>query len=151
SDLTGAVIWRTSPPPGESAAIADLAQVALVAPSAEELAKFAGLGGDLDNPALRLRMSEGTAPLADGAQSAAWANSAEQQLWQGLIQASQAAAEGYKGRLTDYLVRLLCSSRFADGAVAMGVARRALEPAFKGDVSAIYNKLKGTDCPAARA
>ena len=60
-------------------------------------------------------------------------------------------AEGYRPRLTDYLSRLMCRSRFANGAVATGVARRAMAQGFKGDMPAIYDKLKAPDCPASAA
>jgi hypothetical protein len=48
-------------------------------------------------------------------------------------------------------MRLMCRSRFANGAVATGVARRAMAPGFKGDMPAIHDKLKAADCPASAA
>ncbi|MET0194226.1 MAG: hypothetical protein ABW200_12755, partial [Hyphomicrobiaceae bacterium] len=59
-----------------------------------------------------------------------------------------AMAEGYRLRLTDFLSRLMCRSRFANGAVATGVARRSMGQGFKGDMPAIYDRLKAADCPA---
>ena len=60
-------------------------------------------------------------------------------------------AEGYRARLTDYLSKLMCRSRFASAAVATGVARRAMTPGFKGDMPAIYDRLRAPDCPAGPA
>ena len=57
-------------------------------------------------------------------------------------------AEGYRLRLTDFLSRLMCRSRFANGAVATGVARRSMAQGFKGDMPAIHDRLKAADCPA---
>ena len=60
-------------------------------------------------------------------------------------------AESYKARLTEYLVRLMCRSRFGDGAVATGVARRAMAQGFKGDMGSVYDRLKAADCQASTA
>ena len=57
-------------------------------------------------------------------------------------------AEGYRSRLTDFLARMMCRSRFGNGAVATGVARRSMAQGFKGDMPAIYDRLKAADCPA---
>jgi hypothetical protein len=71
--------------------------------------------------------------LSDAAQNSAWGASPDQQAWQGLAKASDAAnGDGYKGRLTEYLARMMCRSRFASGAVAAGVARRAMATSFQG-------------------
>ena len=57
----------------------------------------------------------------------------------------------YKQILSEQLSKLACRAAFANGAVAMGVAKRAMRPTFKGDLSAIYQRLRGGDCPASRA
>ncbi len=150
SDLTGAHLWRTRPPGGESSAFADMALIALRPASDEELA---GLGASLalveDGP-LKLRLADTLAALADAAQNAGWATSPEQQLWQGYAKsaADMVIADGYRARLTETLVRLMCRPRFASGAVAAGIARRAMAQGFKGDMPAIYDKLRAPDCPA---
>ncbi len=46
---------------------------------------------------------------------------------------------------------LMCRPRYASGAVAAGVARRAMADGFKGDMPAIYDKLRAPDCPASAA
>jgi hypothetical protein len=150
ADLAGAAIWRTLPPGGESSAFSDMSQIALQPPSAEELATLTAALAQLESSPVKTRLSEGLAPLLDAAQNTQWASSADQQLWLGFARASEAAmAEGYRARLTDYLSRLMCRSRFASGAVATGVARRAMTQGFKGDMPALYDKLKASDCPAA--
>ena len=74
-------------------------------------------------------------------------------MWQGFVRSSAdaAAAEGSKTRLSEYLGRLMCRPRHASGAVAAGVARRAMAQGFKGDMLAIYDKLRSPDCPASAA
>jgi uncharacterized protein YjbI with pentapeptide repeats len=149
SDWTNALVWRAVPPASEDTTLADMTQLVLRPPAQDELA---GLGplAEATSGALKPRLLDAVARLRNGAENTAWASSAEQQLWQGLIRSSEATADTYKGRLTDYLARLMCRARFADGAVASGIARRALAPGFKGDLAAIYDRLKGTDCPAGR-
>jgi hypothetical protein len=137
------------PPASEDTVLADMTQLVVRPPAQDELA---GLGplAETTSGALKARLLDAVARLRNAAENTVWANSAEQQLWQGLIRSSEVTADTYKGRLTDYLTRLMCRARFADGAVASGIARRALAPGFKGDAAAIYDRLKGTDCPATR-
>ena len=152
SDLRGAVVWRTLPPSGEAPPFADMAQVILQPPSEDELTALGASLAQLENGPLKARLADGLARLSDAAQNSAWSTSSDQQLWQGLAKSSEAAnADGYKGRLTEYLVRLMCRSRFATGAVATGVARRAMAPGFQGDMPALYVRLRGTDCAATPA
>jgi hypothetical protein len=42
----------------------------------------------------------------------------------------------------------MCRPRYAGGAVAAGVARRAMADGFKGDMPAIYDRLRAPDCAA---
>jgi hypothetical protein len=152
SDLRGAVVWRTLPPGGDSWAFADMAQIVMQAPSEDELSALGASLAQLENGPLKARLADSLARLSDAAQNGAWATSSDQQLWQGLAKSGEAATgDDYKGRLTEYLARLMCRSRFANGAVAAGVARRAMAPGFKGDMPALYVRLKGTDCAAAPA
>jgi uncharacterized protein YjbI with pentapeptide repeats len=150
SDLTGSLVWRTAPPAAEDAASADLNQLALRAPTQEELTALGALFAGRDGVTLQARLGAAMATLADPVQNANWQNSADQQLWQGLVRASDAAVDGYKSRLTEYLVRLACRSRTASGALGTGIARRALDPGFKGDSNLLYNKLRNPECPAAQ-
>ncbi len=57
---------------------------------------------------------------------------------------------GYLIELSEYLARLGCAARHADGAVAAGLIRRELAPSFKGDVRPLLARLRGPDCPGAR-
>ena len=151
SDMRGAVVWRTLPP-GETPAFADMAQIVMQPPSEDELVALGASLARLENGPLKARLADGLARLSDAAQNGAWATSSDQQLWQGFAKASETAtADGYKGRLTEYLARLMCRARFANGAVAAGVARRAMAAGFKGDMPALYDKLKGADCAASPA
>jgi uncharacterized protein YjbI with pentapeptide repeats len=152
SDMRGTVVWRTLPPGGDSPAFADMAQIVMQPPVEDELTALGASLAKLENGPLKARLADGLARLSDPAQNGAWSTSTDQQLWQGFAKSSETAmADGYKGRLTDYLARLMCRSRFATGAVAAGIARRAMAPGFKGDMPALYDKLKAPDCAAAPA
>ena len=122
-------------------------------PSEDELAALGSLAGPDRGWTLKARLADTVLGLTDPGQNAGWATSSDQQLWQGLARSSSdaAAAEGYKSRLTDYLARLMCRPRHASGAVATGIARRAMAPGFKGDMPALYDKLRSPDCPASAA
>jgi hypothetical protein len=152
TDLTRTNVWRTTPPGGENAAFADMAQISVQPPAPADLAAMKSSIDRIEDGPLRARLAEGLGPLMDPARNAAWATSPDQQLWQGFGAPSDpAGADGYRSRLTDYLMRLMCRSRFANGAVATGVARRAMAPGFKGDMPAIHDKLKAADCAASAA
>ncbi|MCK9911284.1 hypothetical protein MXD81_19185, partial [Microbacteriaceae bacterium K1510] len=47
--------------------------------------------------------------------------------------------------------KMMCSARWSNGAIATGIARRAIAPQFRGDVVAIYDGLKAPSCPASNA
>jgi uncharacterized protein YjbI with pentapeptide repeats len=153
SDLGGAHIWRTTAPSGEIAPFADMAQVLVRPASEDELSALSSSLAHMEDGPLKARLADTLLALTDPAQNASWATSPDQQLWQGLARSSgdAAAVEGYKTRFTDYLARLMCRPRYASGAVASGVARRAMTQGFKGDMPAIYDKLRSPDCPASAA
>jgi len=153
SDLAGAHVWRTTPPGAEVAAYSDMAQVLVRPPSEDELAALAASLAQIEDGRLKTRLADTVLGLTDPGQNAGWATSSDPQVWQGLARSSSeaAAAEGYKGRLTDYLGGLMCRARHAGGAVATGIARRAMAPGFKGDMPALYDKLRSPACPASAA
>jgi uncharacterized protein YjbI with pentapeptide repeats len=143
ADLTAALIWRTVPPANDGLLLADLAEIVLRPARAQDLAQLSAQSRTDDaslDASLQVRFA---------ADSGAWAASPEHQAWQVLLKPRDASEAGeYKSRLTGYLVRLMCQSRWADGAVAAGIAKRALADGFKGDVAAIQARLKSPDCPA---
>ncbi len=55
---------------------------------------------------------------------------------------------GAKDRLTQFLAKLACKSRWANGSVATGLAKRAQGLEFKGDIVQFYDRLRADDCPA---
>jgi hypothetical protein len=130
-----------------------MGQIVVLPPAEDELVALGASLAKLESAPLATRLADGLARLSDAAQNGAWSASSDQQVWQGFIKGGgeTASTDGYKGRLTDYLSRLMCRSRFASGAVATGVARRAMAPGFQGDLPALYVRLKGGDCAATPA
>ena len=152
SDMRGTVVWRTLPPGGEASALADMAQIALQPPSEDDLAGSAHRWRSSTTARSRRGSPDGLARAVRRRPEQRLGCVHRSAAWQGLAKASETAiADGYKGRLTEYLARLMCRPRFADGAVAAGVARRAMAPGFKGDMPALYDRLRGTDCAATAA
>jgi hypothetical protein len=151
ADFAGVAVWRTVPPAGEAAvALGDLASITLNPPGEADVSAVKAIIAGTGPGPLRERVSDLLAPLLEGGRDPGWVDSPDGQAWNDLRRASETAmAESYKTRLTEHLARLACRPRFADGVVAAGIARRAMGPAFKGDLVAIHDRLKSLDCPAA--
>jgi uncharacterized protein YjbI with pentapeptide repeats len=147
-DFAGSLVWRAVPPGVEDIALADLTQVVLRPPTEEEIAALAKAPAFTDNAVLKQRLSGIVA--VSGGEGSATAGTPDTQSWQSLIVASETAGEAYKGRLTELLWRLACRAPAASAALATAIARRALEPGFRGDPAALYEKLKGGECLAAQ-
>ncbi len=98
---------------------------------------------------LRRRGAEVVGALAE--KDSTWAGTIDQQRWQSWVGASPVPpALNYKVDLTTYLTKLMCSARWSNGAVATGIARRAVSAQFRGDVVAVYDNLRSSSCPAAK-
>jgi hypothetical protein len=95
----------------------------------------------------RARAKEKIAPLTSKADK--WTGSADQLRWQSWLGASPPPpTDTYKYSLTSYLTKLMCSSRWSNGSIATGIARRAVTQDFRGDVVAVYDGLRSSSCPA---
>jgi uncharacterized protein YjbI with pentapeptide repeats len=150
ADLAGALVWRALPPADDAVVLADLANIAMRSPGKDEAEALNTVAGAEAQPAGE--QPTGVADLLKQPPAADWSASAGGQAWGALLRASEAAmADGYRARLAEHLGRLACRSRFADGAVAAGVARRAASPSFKGDPAAVLERLNSAGCPAAGA
>ena len=148
ADLTAATVWRTAPPASEQAALADLTGIVLRPPRDQELAQL-NASSRTDDASRQVRLAEDPGRHGSASESKTWAASVEQLGWQSLAKPRTANdAEQFKSRLTGYLIRLMCLSRWANGAVAAGIARRAMAPGFSGDLAAIHERLKSAECPA---
>jgi uncharacterized protein YjbI with pentapeptide repeats len=151
SDLRLAVVWQTPPPPRETLALADLQGIEVRPADAEEAKVVRAAIASIENPSVRRQVADRVAPLYADAQNKRWDTSPERQIWLSYATIAQAALqETYVKDLTDQLIRLMCKAQYSNGSVATGVARRAQGPQFRGNMAAIYDKLRGNDCPAGR-
>lgn len=149
ADLKGAGIWKTLPPSEDSFQLADTSELIMKPLEATDTAGIQAVLDKIDNPRLKTQIKEGLAPVMNLMESRKWAGSAEQLKWQAAVAAAgPVLADTYKAQLTDYLARLMCKSRFSNGAVATGIAKRSLGQGFRGDMGAVYDKLRSKDCPA---
>ena len=149
ADMSRALVWRTLPPGSDSALSADMTSMAVSPPSEEDMARMKSVVEGLEAGPAKVRLAGVMAPLSDAGPNGTWSGSPEALAWNSLARVSEAGmADGYRARITEQLARLICRPRFGDGAVAAGIARRAGAPGFKGDAAALYDRLKGGDCPA---
>ena len=148
TDFRSAIIWKTRAPDGET--LIDVAPLSVRAPDQVDLASLRDKIAMTTSPTLKRRLAEGLEPLLSDRDGSNWPSSAEGQQWATLQSQSTAAADGYRQRMTDALIRLSCRAAYAHGAVAVGLAKRSLRPAFKGDPAAINLRIRSADCPAAR-
>lgn len=150
ADLTEARVWQTQPPSSEAMTLSDASQIVLAPPDEEGIVTLQTAVGSLEQGPLKARVAEALATFADPAAVRAWATSPQQQVWVLQTRAGETPGAGdtYKSSLTDYLAKLACRARFADGSVAAGIAKRAMGQGFKGDVPTIYQRLRASDCGA---
>jgi len=148
ADLRGVSIWMTLPPEWDTTGMADLSDLAIRPLNATEQEALKGLVVRLPDEDARARSSEAVSALIDGGRN--WNGSSEQLRWQSWAGASPPPpAANYKYDLTSFLTKLMCSARWSNGAIATGIARRAMAQQFRGDVVAVYDGLRSQSCPAA--
>lgn len=151
SDFRAARVWQTGPPEPDALGLADLSEINLAAPAAEDAERVTAMLERIDNKRVRTQVKDALAPLANQSESEAWSSSTPHSRWQSLVVASAgAAAPEYRTRITDHLAGFMCKARWSNGSIATGVARRAQSPQFKGDLLALYDRGKAEDCPGGR-
>lgn len=150
ADLRGASIWQTAPPLRESLALADLGNLNVRQMDQEEIKTIQGWASKIEEARIKRQVLEALDPLFNSAESERWGRTGERQVWQSYLTITQSAPqESYAKDLTEHLMGLMCRSRFANGSVAAGVARRAQGATFRGSLPAVYDRLRGKDCAPA--
>ena len=170
SDLRGAAVWMAKPPDAGASDLVDLSEISLRAPDEKDRQALLDDLAGIDSATLREQVESLVAPLIDEEAVKAWEKSPELQSWDHLVYSSAtdaglqprpvstvslgaepvAAPASYRTRITQHLNGLICRARWSSGAVATGVARRALTPYFRGDAVAIYDYLNRDDCSASK-
>jgi uncharacterized protein YjbI with pentapeptide repeats len=153
ASLVEARVWMTMPPDRDrdSVLLLDASDLAIAPPNATEIAGLRDAIEKVEPASQRDRVRAALAPLLAAQPSRGWSGS-EPQIWSELVAGASGAAlgDGFKARLTDYLVRLACRSTWADGSLATGLARRAQGIEFKGEPVQVYDRLRAEDCPASK-
>jgi uncharacterized protein YjbI with pentapeptide repeats len=151
SDLRLAAVWQTPPPPRANLALADLQRLEIRPASAEEKKALLAAVARIEDGGVRRQVSDRLARLQSDTESKRWAASPERQIWLSYVTISEAALqETFVRDLTEQLIRLMCKAQYSNASVATGIARRAQGAQFRGNLTAIYDKLRGNDCPAGR-
>lgn len=153
ADLRYAEVWSTPPPAAETMALSDLTNLQLAVPSETDRHSMRRAIDRIGNARTRALVAEALSPLMEENPGAGWGKSAEMARWMAMVSASKAGAAdpAYRGQLTEFLTLGMCRPRWSQGSVATGIARRAQSSMFQGDMVAIYQRLNGDGCPAAKA
>lgn len=153
ADLRFAGIWMASPPPADNMARTDTTGVVLAPPSDDDVAAMKRAVERIETPATRTLVGEALAPLLDSASAVRWAKTPDEKRWQDLLadSTSRAAQPTYNVELTEFLANAMCRPRWSQGALATGVARRAQQTVFRGDMGALFDRMHAPDCVSAKA
>lgn len=148
ADLRGSVVWQTPPPAQDAMTLADLSDLGFRPIEDAERASLEAMIAGIANERVKEQVSEALAATM-APNSRLWANSPEGRRWQTLAAAgARSPSDAYRNQLTEYLVKMMCKSRWASGSVATGVVKRALGADFRGDMPGIHDRLKTKECPA---
>jgi hypothetical protein len=151
ADLRGAGVWMTGPPSAALAGLADLSELSVKPLEPADTAELARAVQRIADTSVREQVHEAVARLVDAVDGKDWGSTPERQEWQALATSfGSGAGEGYKQRLTEFLLRNACKARWASGALAAGLARRAQAPTFDGDMGLVYERLRGAECPGGK-
>lgn len=153
ADLQGAKVWMTKPPAEDGLLLSDMRAISMKPLDEADAASLSATLDRMDSATLKADTVEALSGVLNVAESRRWGISPEVQRWQALqTAAATKAGEDPSAALTSYLVKLMCKPRWSNGAIATGVVRRALDPQFRGSLSAIYDQLKtpNEECPASK-
>ena len=149
ADLRGVRIWMTAPPAREALALADLTELVVQPLEEEEVTAMRAAIDRLEDARVKTLVKEAVEPTMGGPGTTNWTGTPSQQIWGSYVTiARPAASENYGRDLTDHLVALMCKQRFANGAIATGVAKRAAIASFRGNRLLVYERLRAKDCAA---
>ena len=152
-DMRFASVWLSPPPPGETMARADMTNLSMAPPGEDDIAAMKRAADRIEASGTRALVGEALAPMLDAQANARWKDTPDEQRWQTLKAASTARAAGptYNAELTEFLGLAMCRPRWSQGAMATGVARRAQQDVFRGDMITIYERMRTPECAAGKS
>ncbi len=146
ADLREAAVWMTLPPKTENVRLADMRDINVRALTTAERDTLLATVYAITDPRLRKNVRGSLAGLLDLKKTAVWSTTNNSKIWQSLRSIGRPGmVEDFSQELTTHLARLSCQVRWSNGSVAEGIARRALNRRFEGDLSSIYLRLTQTD------
>ena len=152
ADLRGATIWQTTPPMRESLPLADLSGLVVRPVDQEQAGVIRSWVDKIEDPRVKRQVLEALDQLFNAAETGRWGSTPERQIWQSYAVITQSASqETYPKDLTEHLLGMMCKARFGNGSVATGVAQRAQGAMFRGNLVAVYDRLRSKECPASAA
>lgn len=175
ADLRGADLWLTKPPGEGSVELLDT-KGALVAPlDAKGLKRVIAALDEIKSTTLKARVNEQIAKLLDEKTMKDWQTTEQRQQWDYLLSNADGTVSAppqpvpagggpadpfakpasyglslYSQQLTEHLETMVCRVRWLNGAVATGIALRAIQPHFRGDLAVIDERLSEDECTAAQ-
>lgn len=180
ADLRGAQIWMTKAPETGKADLADLEEATLAPMPPTERNRLQAMLSGIKSETLQDRVQESLAKLMDEQSQTSWNGTVEHGNWLNLARSSSTSAGSrlgvpspqpvglgasadapdpgagaafgsyYSQQLTEHLQTMICRVRWINGAVATGVALRAISPQFKGDLTVIDERISDEECLAAQ-
>lgn len=150
ASLPAVSLWKTEAPSPADTELADFTGAKLVGISSRDRDNVQSALRRIANESSRQRLLQDLVALEAG-QGIDWSGSEDALNWRELIdQRTYGGAALYRTELTRRLLRMSCRVQWSDGALASGLVRRALSPAFKGQAASILQRLRGNrNCPAA--
>ena len=146
ADMRQAAVWLTLPPQADQLKLADLGDISIRELDERDQATLLASLRSISDVRLRRNVRDSLSRLLDVKQSVAWTDTGNAQTWRALQTIVRPGVVGdYSAELTQHLVAMACRTRWSNGAVAEGVARRALNGPFQGDLTALVANLAKRD------
>ena len=152
-DFSGTAVWETKPV-GQSGTprLADFSGLIVRPLKGESLAALKAWQAPEKAKLMSAQAKEKLALLIESSTAGNWKEPADQDAWQALsIGSATDLGPEYSSALTGYLAKLACLARWKDGSVATGIAKRAMDADFRGDMPILYDKLVSKTCAAGMA
>ena len=146
-DMRQATVWMTLPPQTDQLKLADLNELNVRPLSERERNTLTRTVNGISNPRLRRNVRDSLEKIIKIKQSVSWKDTNNAHVWNSLkiLERPGVVAE-FGPELTSHLVSISCRARWSNGAVAEGVARRALNSRFEADFKVLYDGLARPKC-----
>jgi uncharacterized protein YjbI with pentapeptide repeats len=147
ADMRESVIWMTLPPKSDQMKLTDLSRIEVRPLDDRERVALKHTVSGIASKQLRQNVTESLAKIMNPKRSEAWRNSNNAHIWSSLRTIERPGViASYGAELTQHLTRITCRAKWPNGAVADGIARRALNSNFVADVRQFYASVSDSSC-----